>query len=666
MKRSLLSSLAVGAALILSGCGDGSSGYIVAGTISGLGASGLVLRNNGGDDLIVQIAASSFQFTTPVAAGGSYDVTVASQPAGSICTVTQGAGTHVQATVSSVKIFCSVLTYTVAGSISGLTASGLVLQNNGTDDLAVAADATTFQFSTAVAAGGGYSVVPSAQPAGLTCTVSNGVGGKVNANVSGIRVSCSPTTLALGGTVTGLTGSGLILQDNGTDDLSIPAIATTFRFPAPIAYGGGYAVTVSAQPSGQTCSIANGASTATIDVANIVVSCADISTFTLSAASSGSGAIAPAGSITVNRGSSQGFVATPSAGYGVHQWLLDGTVAQVGGDVYTLSNVSANHTLQVTFAQTTLTPSVSALALAVGDTATNAALTGAARLVVISNTGSIAATNLSISYPTLPAGTSASSTCGNTLAPAASCEIIVTPGINATSNCTSGIVPTPGVVSIASDESSSSSFTVTILGYGCLYQGGYVFAIDDTTPATGSIAGKVAAVTDQAPAYPNGVMWSSNGTPGQPDFFDIPGIDETSTTPCIGAIDGTCNTLQIVTQYSPASAFPPSLYAAGLCLGTMSGYSDWYLPAVCEMGFDGAGVSGSGCGSSSSPLVQNMQSNLTGLSNVPSGYYWSSTEYSADPAGSAWVQDFTPGGSFPSYPGKDNLVGVRCVRAMSN
>jgi hypothetical protein len=66
-----------------------------------------------------------------------------------------------------------------------------------------------------------------------------------------------------------------------------------------------------------------------------------------------------------------------------------------------------------------------------------------------------------------------------------------------------------------------------------------------------------------------------------------------------------------------------------------------------------------------SPLIQNMQSSLVGLSNFPAGYYWSSTEYSADPVGAAWVQAFTAGGSFQSYPGKDNLPGVRCVRALT-
>ncbi len=647
------------AALMLSAC-DGGSGYILSGSISGLSASGLVLRNNGGEELTVPMAASSFQFPTQLPLNAGYDVTVAAQPTGLICTVSHGSGANVQALMNNnMMVSCSAHTYTLAGTISGLTTDGLVLQNNGTDLLAVTAHATTFQFPTPIAAGSGYKVVASTQPAGLTCTVSDGVGSKISANVDSIRVTCSPATVVLGGTITGLTASGLVLQDNGADDLTIAANATTFRFPTPIASGSGYAVTVSAQPAGETCSVADGSSTATTDVTDIVVSCAAIPMFTLTASSGANGSIAPTGSIKVNSGGSQSFVATPSASYGIYQWMLDGSVVQTGGDVYILSNVRANHTVRVTFAQTTLTPSLAALALAINDTSLNAALTGTARQVIVSNTGSIPATNVSISYPTWPSGTTASSTCGSTLAPAATCSITVTPGPNATSACTSGIAPTPGVVSITSDESGSSLFTVTVVGYGCIYQGGYVFAIDDTTANTGSISGKVAALTDQAAAFPNGLAWSPNN-----DFFDIPGITETSTSPCAGNTDGACDSAQITAHYA-ASA--PTSYAAGLCLATIGGYSDWYLPAICELGADDSS-DGSGCGSASSPLIQNIDSNLVqaGISNVPSGYYFSSTEWAAQPGPIAWLEQFSLGGSFQLAAGKGNAAGVRCARSLTN
>ena len=66
-----------------------------------------------------------------------------------------------------------------------------------------------------------------------------------------------------------------------------------------------------------------------------------------------------------------------------------------------------------------------------------------------------------------------------------------------------------------------------------------MYAFDDTTPNTGSVGGKVATTSDQAAAYPNGIVWSSNGgTGGGSGGFDsvdvsydtLPGIDETSTS----------------------------------------------------------------------------------------------------------------------------------------
>src|SRR5258707_512910 len=64
----------------------------------------------------------------------------------------------------------SPTTYTVGGSVSGLTATGLVLAN-GTDHLTVSAGSTSFTFSTAVAAQSTYAVTVMTQPSGATCVV---------------------------------------------------------------------------------------------------------------------------------------------------------------------------------------------------------------------------------------------------------------------------------------------------------------------------------------------------------------------------------------------------------------------------------------------------------------------------------------------------------------
>ncbi len=232
-------------------------------------------------------------------------------------------------------------------------------------------------------------------------------------------------------------------------------------------------------------------------------------------------------------------------------------------------------------------------------------------------------------------------------------------------------------MTIAGTNTNTLTSSINILEYGSVYQSGYVFAIDDSTPNTGSIGGKVAALTDQAVPSPNGIIWSSNGNSGGAGdvvYDDIPGIYETATNPpdaCNGNADGTCDTQVIAGYYSSPTPINPSYYAAGVCKQTLGGYSDWYLPAICEMGYDPSSLSGSGCGTAASPAIQNMQSNLVDNGNIGGlghdYYYWSSTESSANPVAFAFYENFGDGGGSLQSLGNKNLqIDVRCARAMTN
>ena len=73
----------------------------------------------------------------------------------------------------------------------------------------------------------------------------------------------------------------------------------------------------------------------------------------------------------------------------------------------------------------------------------------------------------------------------------------------------------------------------------------------------------------------------------------------------------------------------------------------------------------SGCGTQMAPTLQNMQSNLIDNGAIGNifGIYWSSTEASSNPTGSAWVQVLATGGLTQQGPDdKFEQRGVRCVR----
>ena len=279
----------------LAACGGGGSGsgsgnssgagttYTIGGTISGVAASGLVLTDNGGDNLSVASGATSFTFAAPLQSGAAYAVAVATQPTGETCTVASGTGTAM-ANVMSVAVTCKPLTYTIGGTISGLSASGLVLADNGGDNLSVASGATSFTFATPLQSGATYAVTVATQPTGETCTVASGTG-TATANVTSVAVTCKPL-YTIGGTISGLAASGLVLTDNGGDNLSVASGATSFTFPTPLQSGATYNVAVAAQPTGQTCTVASGTGTATANVTSVAVSCA-AATFSISGSITG-------------------------------------------------------------------------------------------------------------------------------------------------------------------------------------------------------------------------------------------------------------------------------------------------------------------------------------------------------------------------------------------
>ena len=157
--------------------------YTISGTVVGmLSGQSVTLQNNSGDNLTVS-SNTSFSFTTKVASGATYLVTVLTQPTGQTCTPNLNSGV-VSGNVTDISIICSYTVYTVSGNVSGLSGT-IVLQNNYGSDQTLTSDGS---FSFRVASSAKYNVRVKTQPNGK-CTVSNG-SGTVSADVDNVSVGC--------------------------------------------------------------------------------------------------------------------------------------------------------------------------------------------------------------------------------------------------------------------------------------------------------------------------------------------------------------------------------------------------------------------------------------------------------------------------------------------
>jgi len=237
-----------------------------------------VLEDNGGDDLTIT-KSGGFTFKTAIAGGGAYKVTVKTQPTSPSqnCSVTNGNGTAT-ANVTDVQVTCGNI-FTVGGSISGLIGTGMVLQDNGADNLTINGTGNVnFTLPTPLPAGATYAVTVLTQPSNpaQTCTVLNGTG-TLNTSITNVQIICPQPAFAIGGSVVGLvpgTGNTVELQDNAGDDLFVTG-NTSFTFPTPVTNGGIYNVSVFLQPTSQPqpCNVFNYTGIATANVSDVLVDC---------------------------------------------------------------------------------------------------------------------------------------------------------------------------------------------------------------------------------------------------------------------------------------------------------------------------------------------------------------------------------------------------------
>ena len=319
--------------------------YTVGGTIAGLTGTA-VLENNAGNDLSTS-TNGAFTFSTPLASGSAYNVTVKTNPSGQACTVTNPSGTIAAANVTNVSISCVTTvtpTYTVGGTIAGLTGTA-VLENNAGNDLSTSTNGA-FTFSTPLASGSAYNVTVKTNPSGQACTVTNPSGTIAAANVTNVSISCVTTvtpTYTVGGTIAGLTGTA-VLENNAGNDLSTSTNGA-FTFSTPLASGSAYNVTVKTNPSGQACTVTNPSGTiAAANVTNVSISCVT---------QTGSGSV----SDNFNRANGTlgaGWTDMSDGGMAISSQVVVGTKSAYSGDIRTGENYASDQSSQIEVTSTQL------------------------------------------------------------------------------------------------------------------------------------------------------------------------------------------------------------------------------------------------------------------------------------------------------------------------
>ena len=304
--------------------------------------------------------------------------------------------------------------------------------------------------------------------------------------------------------------------------------------------------------------------------------------------------------------------------------------------------------------------------------------TSQSRILTIVNYAPYAVTNVNYTLsPTLPIGTTIWPTTCSTIQPGGACNLTITPGNSPSTLASATPMPlTPSVLTIQGDNTNVLTSNIIVLTYNNFYQQGFVFAIDDSTPMSGSVAIKVAASKDNTIPISSATMVWDNGS----GSFAA-GVSDGSTYPCLSSYDGSCNTSLITVGLNGSPEYlPGGSYVASLCAnyqvdsngntpchaGTMC-YTDWYLPAICELGPDSGNMI---CAANTDNMLTNLNMLLSGCTGLScflnASFYWSSTEDSGNTAGAAWFQYVAPGVSgYQLSGGKGNANYVRCARAVT-
>jgi hypothetical protein len=194
-------------------------------------------------------------------------------------TATDRAGNSAQ-TAAVVNLDKTAPLVTVQSPASGatLTAASAAVSGTASDALS-GIDQVTCNGSTAALSGSNFTcAVPLMSGSNAIAVRATDRAGNVQTVT--LQVTSAPeANFTVGGSITGLTGTGLVLQNNGADSVAPAPADSSFTFPTRLASGAAYAVTVQTQPANpaQLCVVSGGAGTVgSADVTSVAIACTDV------------------------------------------------------------------------------------------------------------------------------------------------------------------------------------------------------------------------------------------------------------------------------------------------------------------------------------------------------------------------------------------------------
>ncbi|WP_197474973.1 hypothetical protein, partial [Oleiphilus sp. HI0079] len=234
--------------------------------------------------------------------------------------------------------------YSVAGVINGLTASGLELTlSSGSTNITrtPASSDSSFDFSAQLQSGAAFTISVTQQPVGQICSLDSASGTISTADVS-LVLTCSDTPLTVSGSVRGLTQGQLTLNlNNGAESILVNGGDTSFAFNQSVAFGSDFMIAIEiplafADQPKAICDLDTDSGVAgTVDVSTLNLVCRGLGVITDLSMVGDQGLLAV--DTDVN-GSGQAVVAALNVNGGASNYL---TIGELGG-AWSSSSIAGN------------------------------------------------------------------------------------------------------------------------------------------------------------------------------------------------------------------------------------------------------------------------------------------------------------------------------------